>query len=114
MTRLTPMRDSHPEYRRATGGFTLIELLVTIVVLSILLGLAVPAFKSLMQNDQQWVQTNNLLLSLKAARSEAIKNDISSAAIPGGGGAQICTSRHGVACEATPWDQGWIVLAIDP
>ena len=73
------MRDSHPEHRRATGGFTLIELLVTIVVLSILLGLAVPAFRSLMQNDQQWVQQNNLVLSLNAARSEAIKNDM-----PGG------------------------------
>src|SRR5262249_49833300 len=114
MTRPLTDRDARREHRRATGGFTLIELLVTIVVLSILLGLAVPAFRSLMQNDQQWVQTNNLMLSLKAARSEAIKNDISSGAIPGGGGAQICTSKHGVTCEATPWDQGWIVRAVDP
>ena len=44
-------------------GFTLIELLVTIVVLSILLSLAVPAFRTFMQNDQQWTQQNNLILA---------------------------------------------------
>jgi len=107
-------REARLEHWQAIGGFTLIELLVTIVVLSILLGLAVPAFRSLMQNDQQWVQTNNLILSLNAARSEAIKNDTTSAAIAGGGGAQICTSSDGVACTGTPWNQGWIVLGIDP
>ena len=114
MTRLLTHRDARREHRCATGGFTLIELLVTIIVFSILLGLAVPAFRSLMQNDQQWVQTNNLILSLNAARSEAIKNDTTSAAIAGGGGAQICTSNDGVACTGTPWNQGWIVLGIDP
>jgi len=97
------MRDSHPEHRRATGGFTLIELLVTIVVLAILLGLAVPAFRSLMQNDQQWVQQNNLVLSLNVARSEAIKNDMA-------GGVQVCSSTDGATCTGTPWNQGWIVL----
>jgi len=114
----TPLthRDAHFGRRRAVGGFTLIEFLVTIVVLSILLGLAVPAFRSFMQNDQQWTQTNSLIVSLNAARSEAIKNDtIISAAIPPiPGGAQICTSSDGVACTGTPWNQGWIVLGADP
>jgi type IV fimbrial biogenesis protein FimT len=102
-----PARDARPEPRRAAGGFTLIELLVTIVVLSILLGLAVPAFRSFMQNDQQWVQTNNLILSLNAARSDAIKNDLVA-------GAQVCTSSNGVACTPSAWNQGWIVLGADP
>jgi type IV fimbrial biogenesis protein FimT len=112
---MTPhlIREACPGELPATGGFTLIELLVTIVVLSILLGLAVPAFRSFMQNDQQWVQTNNLILSLNAARSEAIKNDtFISPAIPGGG--QICSSNTGVACTNTPWNLGWIVLGVDP
>jgi type IV fimbrial biogenesis protein FimT len=114
MARPLTHRDERPEHLRATVGFTLIELLVTIVVLSILLGLAVPAFRSLMQNDQQWAQTNNLILSLNAARSEAIKNDTTSPAILGGGGSQICTSNNGVTCTGTPWEQGWIVLGVDP
>jgi type IV fimbrial biogenesis protein FimT len=91
----------------APAGFTLVELLITILVLSILLGLAVPAFRSLMQNDQQWVQSNNLLLSLNAARSESIKNDTAA-------GGQVCTSSNGVTCTGTPWNQGWIVLGVDP
>jgi type IV fimbrial biogenesis protein FimT len=114
MTRPLLMRTPSAP-RPATAGFTLIELLVTIVVLSILLGLAVPAFRSFMQNDQQWVQTNSLLLSLNAARSEAIKNDNTVfPAIPGRPGSQICTSSTGVACTGTPWNQGWIVLGADP
>jgi len=100
------------ETRRPAGGFTLVELLVTIVVLSILLGLAVPAFRSFMQNDQQWTQTNNLVLALNAARSEAIKND--AVLLPILGGAQICSSNTGLACTGTPWNQGWIVLGADP
>jgi type IV fimbrial biogenesis protein FimT len=101
------------------AGFTLIELLVTIVVLSILLGLAVPAFRTFMQNDQQWTGTNTLVLSLNTARSEAIKNDagnlvapVTAAVIPGG--AQICTSNTGLSCTGTTWDKGWIVLGVDP
>ncbi len=97
------MRDSPPEHRRATRGFTLIELMVTIVVLCILLGLAIPAFRTFMQNDQQWVQQNGLVLSLNQARSEAIKNDMP-------GGVQVCSSTDGATCTGTPWNQGWIVL----
>jgi type IV fimbrial biogenesis protein FimT len=89
--------------RPKPAGFTLVELLITIVVLSILLGLAVPAFRSFMQNDQQFVQQNNLVLSLNAARSEAIKNDLT-------GGVQVCSSTDGATCTGTPWAQGWIVL----
>src|SRR5690348_3836987 len=91
----------------AGAGFTLIELLVTVVVLSILLGLGVPAFRSFMQNDQQWAQINTLVVGLNSARSEAIKNDRAA-------GVQICSSSDGTGCTATAWDQGWIVLGVDP
>ena len=93
--------------RRAAGGFTLIELLVTVVVLSILLGLGVPAFRSFMQNDQQWAQINTLVVGLNSARSEAIKNDLTA-------GAQICSSNDGTSCTRTAWNLGWIVLGVDP
>jgi type IV fimbrial biogenesis protein FimT len=89
---------------RPAGGFTLIELLVTIVVFSILVGLAVPAFRSFLQNDQQWTQTSNLLVGLNIARSEAIKNDLP-------GGVWLCSSSDGATCTGTAWNQGWIVQA---
>jgi len=97
------MRYALLEICRRSAGFTLVELLVTVVVLSILLGLAVPAFRTFMQNDQQWVQQNNLVLALNAARSEAIKQDVF-------GGVQVCSSTDRATCTGTPWNQGWIVL----
>jgi type IV fimbrial biogenesis protein FimT len=114
MTFSSPGRCVRPAHRLKAAGFTLIELLVTVVVLSILLGLAVPAFRTFVQNDQQWTQQNTLVLALNTARSEAIKNDtvINPLTLPGGG--QICTSSNGVACTGTPWNQGWIVLGVDP
>jgi type IV fimbrial biogenesis protein FimT len=97
------MRYAFLEPRQRPAGFTLVELLVTVVVFAILLGLAVPAFRSFMQNDQQWVQTNNLVLALNTARSEAIKQDITL-------GVSVCSSTDGATCTGTPWNQGWIVL----
>jgi type IV fimbrial biogenesis protein FimT len=105
MKPLLSVRDRPLEQRRP-AGFTLVELLITVVVLSILLGLAVPAFRSLMQNDQQWVQQNNLMLALNAARSEAIKQDIA-------GGVSVCASTGTGApptCDGAAWAQGWIVV----
>jgi type IV fimbrial biogenesis protein FimT len=107
MTLVTHTRIAPMEHRRRLAGVTLVELMITVVVLSILLGLAVPAFRRLMQNDQQWLQTNNLVVSLNTARSDAIKNDLVT-------GAQVCSSNTGLACTGTPWNQGWIVLGADP
>jgi type IV fimbrial biogenesis protein FimT len=73
-------------------------------VLSFLLALAVPAFRSFMQNDQQWVQQNTLVMGLNAARSEAIKQDVA-------GGVSVCASADGATCAGTSWAQGWIVLS---
>ncbi|HVN45399.1 MAG TPA: GspH/FimT family pseudopilin [Steroidobacteraceae bacterium] len=103
MTCPNPEREARQQPWKRPAGFTLVELMVTIVVLSILLGLAVPAFRSFMQNDQQWVQENYLVLSLNSARSEAIKEDIA-------GGVTMCSSTDGATCTGTPWNQGWIVL----
>jgi type IV fimbrial biogenesis protein FimT len=84
-------------------GFTLIELLITVLVASLLLTIAVPAFRSYVQNDEQWVQQNTLILSLNGARSEAIKQDTAA-------GIQVCASSDGATCAGASWAQGWIVL----
>ena len=102
-----PMRYAPLQICRRSAGFTLVELMITVVVAAILMAIAVPSFRTFMQNDQQWVQTNNLLLALNTARSDAIKSDLAA-------GAQVCSSNNGLACTNTPWDQGWIVLGADP
>jgi type IV fimbrial biogenesis protein FimT len=88
-------------------GFTLIELLVSITVAGILLGIAIPAFNSFVQNDRDTGQANSLVQSLSYARSEAVKR-----ASPNG--ITVCQSASGAACDAGPWTEGWIVIYVDP
>jgi type IV fimbrial biogenesis protein FimT len=88
-------------------GFTLIELLMTITVAGILLGIAVPAFNSFVQNDRDTGQANSLVQSLSYARSEAVKR-----ASPNG--VAVCPSVDGQNCDAGPWTEGWIVKYTDP
>lgn len=96
------MRDARSHHPWGIGGFTLVELLVTVVCASILLALAVPAFRTFVQNDRQWLQQSSLVMSLNAARSEAIKQDLP---------VQVCTSANGATCDFGPWTEGWIVLS---
>lgn len=88
---------------RANSGFTLMELLITIAVGAILVTLAVPAFQNFLRNDRQWTTANSLVMSLNAARSEAIKQDTA---------VSVCPTANGTSCSASSaWSQGWIVLS---
>jgi type IV fimbrial biogenesis protein FimT len=88
---------------RANFGFTLIELLITIGVAAILMTLAVPAFQNFLRNDRQWTTANSLVMTLNAARSEAIKQDAS---------VSVCPTTNGTSCSgSSTWTQGWIVLS---
>jgi type IV fimbrial biogenesis protein FimT len=88
---------------RANFGFTLIELLIAIGVAAILLTIAVPAFQNFLRNDRQWTTANSLVMTLNAARSEAIKQDTS---------VSVCPTTNGTSCSgASTWTQGWIVLS---
>jgi type IV fimbrial biogenesis protein FimT len=89
------------------SGFTLIELLVTMTVAAILGAIAVPAFRSFLQNDRDAAQANSLVGSLSYARSEAVKRASTN-------GVAVCPSANGVGCDAGPWTEGWIVTYIDP
>ena len=60
-----PFRDSR--------GFTLIELMVTLSVLAIVLSLAAPSFASLLASNRMSTQTNEFMVALNLARSEAVR-----------------------------------------
>jgi type IV fimbrial biogenesis protein FimT len=59
--------------RRKLEGFTLIEMLVTIFVLSIVLTMGVPSFQEFTQNNRMASGVNDLVSTLYAARTEAVK-----------------------------------------
>jgi type IV fimbrial biogenesis protein FimT len=84
-------------------GFTLIELMVTIAVFGVLISMAIPNFKDLVNGQRVKTVTGDLYASLAFARREAIKRiDLIA----------ICTKTDdGFGCQNSPdWARGWIVF----
>ena len=93
-------------------GFTLIELMVTLTITAVLLGIGVPSFRSMIENNRITAATNDLVNALQLARSEAIKRGIP---------VVLCASSDQASCStATPavWINGWVArsqaVATDP
>jgi len=88
---------------RKARGFTLVELMVGIVVLAVLLGLAVPAFRQTIESNRVTATTNDFVSALNYARSEALKRSNSVA---------VCSSTDGLTCAGSnSWNTGWIAFA---
>ena len=85
-------------------GFTLLELMITLLIAGIILSIGVPSFRGVMQNQRMTSATNELVMSLNLAKSEAIKRVVY---------VSICKSSNGVTCgdAGTSWRDGWIVFA---
>ena len=92
--------------RPATGqrGFSLMELMLTLVIAATLMGVAVPAFRGLINSNRVVTQSNDIVAALNLARSEAITRN---AAIT------FCAadSSTSTSCNttATNW-AAWVVL----
>jgi len=87
-------------------GFTLIELMVTISVLTILLGLAVPSYRTFVTSNRLTAQANELVADLSLARNEAASRSRS---------VQACIAASPTSCAGSgnDWAAGWIVWADD-
>ncbi len=84
------------------NGFTLIELMITLAIAAILLTVAVPSFRTFIENNKAITQVNEVLSAHNLARMEAIKR---------GSTVTVCTSSNGTACSnSTNWKNGWIVF----
>ena len=89
--------------KRIMQGFTLVELLITILVATLLLALAIPAFHSFVENNRIAASTNLLVSSLNVARSEAVhlRQPVT-----------ICSSADLATCaNSASWETGWIVFS---
>ena len=88
--------------KRAQTGFTLLDLLTTITVLGILLAVGIPGFASIIRNNRIASSTNELVVALTYARSEAMKR---------GDPVTVCPSEDDDACAGSnDWSTGWFVF----
>ena len=97
------LRD-HMLSKAESSGFSLLELLVALAVGAIVLVIGVPSFQGTLDNQRMTSATNELVMSLNLAKSEAIKRVMY---------VSVCKSSNGVSCTAggTSWDDGWIIFA---
>lgn len=87
-------------------GFTLIEFMVVVSMLSILMALALPSFKGLIERWRVQQAVDNLRSTMFYARSEAIRRggDIFVEKLPS------TTPGCTLAARAADWDCGWVVF----
>lgn len=95
-------RDMGTSVACCRAGFTLIELLVGLAVAAVLLVVAVPAYRAMIERNLVASQANSLLADLHFARSEAVTR---------GRDVTVCKSGDGQSCTADGgWQQGWIIF----
>lgn len=91
----------------AVKGFTLMELMMTLAIAAILVTVAVPSFRTFIQNSKLTKQVNLLAASVATARGEAAKR---------GARVVLCQSNNSTAatpdCDGTAgtWSNGWVVF----
>src|SRR5882724_3310499 len=95
----------HLMRRSASSGLSLIEMVVTVSVAAILLSVAMPGLRTMIQNNRVAADTNVLVGSLNYARSEALTRGLP---------VSICASSNGTSCAGSAnWAGGWIVFTDD-
>lgn len=90
-------------------GFSLIELLLAVGISSVVLGLGIPSFKTLVTDNQLVTSTNKLVFDINYARSEAVKR-----------GERVVVCRSANPNSSTPacnggsknWSSGWIAFVM--
>ncbi|MBU6198036.1 MAG: GspH/FimT family pseudopilin [Xanthomonadaceae bacterium] len=89
---------------RSASGFTLVELMITLLVAFILLALALPSFREMSIRMKVTSNTNNLMIAINLARSEAAKRGIPVALIANTGTGAAAWGNSGWYVQASNLD----------
>lgn len=89
----------HTALRTPARGFTLIELMVTVAVLAVVMSLAVPSFKALLETQRMRAAAFDLMADLTLARNEAVKR----------GALATPVTLSPTSGDSTHWESGWSV-----
>ena len=94
--------------RKRDRGMSLIEMLAALTVVAVLLGMGIPAYDSLVEENRLVSNNNELVAAMHYARSEAIKR---------GRVVRICISNNanvnaGGCSGGTDWSAGWNIREV--
>jgi len=85
------------------SGFTVVELMVALAIAAILIGIALPAFNTLIGQQRLTTYTNDLVAAIAYARSEAARL-----------GGVVSVQSLVVGNNANEWGGGYCVVAGNP
>lgn len=86
-------------------GYTAMELIVTVVIVTLLVAAALPAFKSTFASTQLSSVKSALIVSLQRARVEALSS---------GRDVVLCPSANQRNCnDDSDWSEGWLLYRDD-
>ncbi|MBB5883138.1 prepilin-type N-terminal cleavage/methylation domain-containing protein [Xanthomonas sp. LMG 8992] len=86
----------------AVKGYTLLEAMIVMVVICLVAGIGLPAFRELLANQRLTAATHQLSAHLALARSSAISSGVPVSACPSNG--------DGSCRSDSDWSQGWLVF----
>lgn len=87
-------------------GFSLVELMIAITVMAILLGLAVPSFKTWMQNSQIRNAAESIQNGLQRARAEAVTRNARVEFVLGADSSWVVKLVGGANIDVRPANEG--------
>ena len=99
------MQQLQSAERRSQRGFTLPEMLVVMVVVGVMLGVAVPAYRDVIARNRITARMNELVGAMQLARSESVRRGID---------VSLCAVETGAKCglgTSGSWATGWAIIA---
>ena len=92
--------------KRAAAGFTMFELVMVMSIVAIIAAIGLPSFKYVTASNRISTEINGLLMDMRFARSEAVKQGLP---------VTVCISTNGTTCatSGSDWSVGWMIFS-DP